>query len=495
MKLNNLLDGIKYNVSESLYLDKYNINDIVYDSRKVSSNSIFVAIKGEKYDGHNFIHEAASSGAIAIVADQEKVGNINKINSLGADKDVLVIKVKNTRKAMSKLASNFFESPSSKINTIGITGTNGKTTTSYIINEIFNYNGLKSASIGTLGFISNSSIINTGYTTPESVELHDFLNQLYQAEIDNVVMEISSHSLALHRVDNVIINTGIYTNLSPEHLDFHGNLESYFMEKLKLFSLLKSNGNAIINLDDFYSNRIIEKIKSNVITYGFNNNADIYPTKYNIEYNKMSFTLSVFNEYYDFESNITGRFNIYNIMASVGCALNNDINIPDIVSSIKKIKAIPGRMEFIGTIDKKIFIDYAHTPDAFENVFQLVNEIKKDKNHIIVLFGCGGDRDKNKRSQMAMIAEKYCNEIVVTSDNPRTESLDSIITDISRGFSCNKHIIIKNRQEAIKYAINKMDKNSILLILGKGRENYEIIGKTKYGHDDVQIIKRELNES
>ena len=479
MNLYKVLEGIDYNG----HVEDIDIKNISYDSRKISKESLFVAIKGEKYDGHDFIYEAIKNGASIIIGNKKSVDSYN----------VPTIKVENTRKTLSKLADNFFNHPSSKLNTIGITGTNGKTTTAYIINNIFNDNDLKSGSIGTLGFMSNSDIINTGYTTPESIELHNLLNQLYKAKIYNVVMEISSHSLTLHRVDDVLIDTGIYTNLSPEHLDFHGDMESYFIEKLKLFSLLKKNGNAVINLDDTYADRIIEDTKSNIITYGFNNNADIYPIKYDISYDKMSFTLSIFNKFYDIESNITGKFNIYNIMASIGCAINNNIKIPDIINSIKKIKAIPGRMEFIGNKNKKVFIDYAHTPDAFKNIFDLINEVKSPNHKVITLFGCGGDRDKNKRSKMAEISEKYSDKVIVTSDNPRTESLDNIINDISEGFSSDKHLIIKKREEAIKDTIRIMGEDSILLILGKGRENYEIIGKIKYDHNDVEIIKRELD--
>ena len=481
MNLHKILDGVNY----SGVVKDIDIKNISYDSRKISTGSIFVAVEGEKYDGNNFIDEAIKNGARVIISNEKAVNNYK----------VPLIKVKNTREAMSRLADNFFNHPSSKINIVGITGTNGKTTTTYIINKIFNDNHLSTGSIGTLGFISNSDIINTGYTTPESIELHSFLDQLYKAKIYNVVIEVSSHSLALHRVDDIIVNTGIYTNLSSEHLDFHGDIESYFQEKLKLFNLIKKDGSAIINIDDSYSSKIINSIKTNIITYGFSKNADIYPTTYSFSYNKMSFTLSVFNEKYKIKSNITGKYNIYNIMAAVACCIANSIPIHNIINSIERIKSIPGRMEFVGNKDKKIFIDYAHTPDAFENILSLISEIKNKNNKIMTLFGCGGDRDKSKRSIMAGIVEEYSNSIIVTSDNPRTESLKNIIKDISQGFSSKKHIIIKNREEAIMYAIREMDKNSILLILGKGRENYELVGNIKHNHDDIGIIKRELDES
>jgi len=270
-------------------------------------------------------------------------------------------------------------------------------------------------------------------------------------------------------------------------------MENYFSEKLKLFTSLGKESSSIINVDDRYANSIIEKTKSKVITYGINREADISLVSKRISYKGMKLIISLYGNEYAINTKITGIHNVYNIMAAIGACLANNISIQMIIRSIEKIEGIPGRMEFVGDEKNKIFIDYAHTPDAYKNILKLINEIKSDKDKIITLFGCGGDRDKEKRPEMAKISEQYSDKIIVTTDNPRTENIDTIISDILNGFEHKKHIVIKDRELAIINSINMMSENTILIVLGKGRESYQLINKQKKYHNDVEIIKREIN--
>ena len=261
-----------------------------------------------------------------------------------------------------------------------------------------------------------------------------------------------------------------------------------------MFTSVKKNGSVVINIDDKYSREIIKKVKSNILTYGFKRNADIFPIKYDYRFASMSLTISIFKQPYKIKAKITGKHNLYNLMASIATCLINNIPIENIILSIEKIESIPGRMEFIGNNNNKIFIDYAHTPDAYNNILSLINNLKSRKDKIITLFGCGGDRDRLKRSEMAAISEKYSNKVIVTSDNPRSENINNIMNDIESGFNYKKHLIIKDRELAIKEAIKELDENSVLLVLGKGRENYQILNGKKTYHNDVEIIEKVLNE-
>lgn len=479
MKIKEILNDIQY-VDD---FEDFDVLDISYDSRKVRKGTLFVAIMGQEFDGHDFIEEAEKNGAVAIVKEK---GVKSKCK-------IIEIEVVNTRKVLAKIANNFFQNPSSKIGTVGITGTNGKTTTTFLINKIFNECGNTSGSIGTLGFVSPSNIISTGFTTPESLELNNFMDKLVSGGIKNVILEVSSHALALSRMENIQIDTAVFTNLSREHLDYHGTMEKYFSEKLKLFTSLKEEANSVINIDDIYSKKIISEIKSKVITYGINNEADIKLISKKISYKGMKLTIDLFGNKYTINTKITGTYNIYNIMAAIGVCIANNISIELIINSIEKIDGIPGRMEFVGDEKNRIFIDYAHTPDAYENIFKLVDDIKDKKDKIITLFGCGGDRDREKRPEMARISEKYSDKIIVTTDNPRTENIDTIIKDIMDGFKYRKHVVIEDREVAIIESIKMMSEDEVLIVLGKGRENYQIFDREKKYHNDVEIIQREIN--
>ena len=479
MKIRKILENINY----SGKFEDIEVSNISYDSRKSTKQSMFIAIEGQDFNGHDYISQAIKNGAVAVVKEK----GYNKID------EAIDIEVENTRQILPKIAKNFYSDPSSKIDTIGVTGTNGKTTTAFLINKILNDCNYNSGSIGTLGFVSSNEVVSTGFTTPESLELNNFIDQLVKGGMENVVIEVSSHSLALSRMDHIKIDTAIFTNLTEEHLDFHKTMENYFLEKLKLFTSLSKDSFSIINIDDPYSDRIIRSTCSNIFTYGFSKKADIYPVSSKIDYGGMDLIFSINDKEYKVCTKITGRHNIYNIMAAISACKIKNISTNKIINAIENMDFIPGRMEFVGNKKNKIFIDYAHTPDAYENILKLVNQIKEPNDKIITLFGCGGDRDKDKRPLMAKITEKYSDKIIVTSDNPRTEGLNFILEDILSGFSQKKHEVIQNREDAIKKSINILDKNSVLLVLGKGREEYQIINNEKIFHSDLEIIKREIN--
>tara|TARA_X000001036_G_scaffold437734_1_gene483793 strand:- start:1025 stop:2473 length:1449 start_codon:yes stop_codon:yes gene_type:complete len=476
MKLSNLMMGIAFKGN----LENCEIKSISCDSKKCGKNSLFIAIRGEVYDGNVFINEAVNNGAVAIITDKdiEKLSNIS------------ILKVKNSRLAMSELCACFYKNHSRRINVIGITGTNGKTSVAHITHHLMNSNKDASASLGTLGLNTSKSNFNTLFTTPEPIELNEIIASLIKTNVKNLIMEVSSHALELNRVHNIDFNIGVFTNLTPEHLDFHITMDNYLNAKIKLFKKLKKHQFAIINVDDKFSKNFILSTKARVVTYGFNKNADITILKSYFSINGIKASIQIHDRIVSIETSLIGSYNLSNIMASIAICVCIGIPIKIIVKSLKELKPVPGRMEEIScSCPGKVFIDYAHTPDAYEKLFSNIANIVDKKTKIISLFGCGGNRDYKNRRAIGKISESYSDYIIITTDNPRNENIDMINNDILKGFSNKNFIIIKDRKYAIETALSKMEDNSILLILGKGRETFQQIGENKKYHNDVEIIK------
>ncbi len=474
-KLNNILKGIKY----SGYADDRIIDSIFYDSRKVKKNSLFIAISGFNNDGHQFIDDAVKLGAHAIIVDQ----TIEKKYSIP------ILKVENTRKAMSKIASNFFGDCSKNIKITGITGTNGKTTIAELVNYILKFNNYQTSSLGTLGFNGPNGTTYTGFTTPESIELQQICYILNNSGTTHLNMEVSSHSIALNRIDNVDIDIAVFTNLTEEHLDFHGDIDTYFKTKLKLFKNLESDKISIINNDDSYSRKIKKYTKSKVVTYGFSEDSDIYPEDIVMSLDGSKFYINYSNEKFKVNTNLIGDFNISNILASILVCHNIGLNIKNIIKAINNFNSVPGRCQIYNKKNGgSIIVDYAHTPDAFRKILSTIKNINS-KKEIITLFGCGGDRDKNKRPIMAKISENFSKKTIITNDNPRYENPEEIINQIISGFKTQNYKIINDRKKALIESIQKLDKNQVLIVLGKGIENYQIIKNQKLYHSDLEIIE------
>jgi UDP-N-acetylmuramoyl-L-alanyl-D-glutamate--2,6-diaminopimelate ligase len=460
--------------------DNCEITAVTYDSRKVKAGTLFVAIAGFKMDGHDYIYQAIENGAAAILSN----GRSPNI------KTVPIIQVKNPRIALSQISAQFYGNPSKSMNVIGVTGTNGKTSITHILYHILQFAGYTCGSMGTLGFRTPTGMMNTGFTTPESVEVHQMLQTLKIAGVDNVVMEISSHALDLYRVKDVDVDIAIFSNLTPEHLDFHGDMENYFKSKLKLFTELNSTKTAVINIDDPYAERICVTTPARVITYGMNQRADIRPLETKFSINGLDAKLAFGESELMIHSNLLGEYNLSNLMSAFAVSLAMGLPPHNIERAISSLPPIPGRLEQITcNCPGKVFIDYAHTPDAYEKLFFTLTKLKSKKDKIITIFGCGGDRDVGKRSKMAEISEAYSIFSYITLDNPRTESPDQIIADIIQGFSTSNYEIINDRKTSLETALNNMDDDSILLVLGKGRENYQQIGMEKFHYSDVKIIE------
>ncbi|QUH26774.1 UDP-N-acetylmuramoyl-L-alanyl-D-glutamate--2,6-diaminopimelate ligase [Serpentinicella alkaliphila] len=456
------------------------IDSITYDSSRAKENSLFICIEGFNTDGHKYIENAISKGAIAIVVSKE-------IDI--ANEKVTIIKVKNTRKVLAEIANVFYDFPTKKLDLIGVTGTNGKTSTTYMIRNILLQANRKVGLVGTISNWIGSREIDTTRTTPESNDLQYLFCEMLDAGIDSCVMEVSSHSLVLHRVDGSDFKIGIFTNLTRDHLDFHETMENYFNAKKELF--YKTSLCNIINADDCHGQRIITEIgelNTPIITYGINNHSTIKAQNIGMTIKDVTFDLVTPKYTVTLNIGTPGLFTVYNTLAACSAAYALDIDKEAIKKGLHSLRSVPGRFEIIKEIeDFTVIVDYAHTPDALENV--LNSAIKFKENRIITVMGCGGDRDKTKRPIMGEISGSLSDLTIITSDNPRSEDPKVIIKEIKEGIEKTEgeYLIVEDRKEAIKAALNNAKKRDIVIIVGKGHEKVQIIGKNVYPFDDKKV--------
>ncbi len=478
MKLQELIKNIE--IEEISGEANSSIDEIYYNSQKVTSNSLFICIRGFKTDGHLFVKDAIKKGAVAILCEE-------KVDVDG--EDVTVIRVRDTRKAMAKIANQFYNFPSNSLDLIGVTGTNGKTSVTYMIKSILEKSGKKPGLIGTIATLVGEEKIDSVRTTPESLDLQSLLRKMMEVGLDSCVMEVSSHSLDLERVEEIIYKVGIFTNLSPDHLDFHKDLISYRNAKKKLF--YKTSLCNIINIDDADGSVIAEELRNintPLYTYGINENADFIAKNIKINFKEVTFDVvgPGFNE--TITMGIPVKFAVYNALAAIVCCHSLKVPPIDIVEALKEFRGVPGRFEVVKEIENfSVIVDYAHTPDALENVLKAAGGFAK--NRLITVFGCGGDRDQSKRAVMGEISGELSDLTIITSDNPRTEDPVRILEMVEEGIckTKGKYKIIEDRRDAIRVALNSATEGDIVIIAGKGHEKTQVIGDKVFTFDDRQV--------
>ena len=510
MKLQNLLNGIE--VTQISGDQNPGIVGVVSDHRKVKPGFAFICYKGLNVDGHSYISGAIENGANVVISEKE-IENFPK--------NVTSVITPNGRIAQSICAANWFGNPAKRLKLIGITGTNGKTSTAHLIYGILKANGIKSAVLGTVGH--SFDVVKSGtstlqkskveipalLTTPDAFQLHKILKQIADASVEHVVMETSSQGLAQHRLHGLTFDTAVFTNLTQDHLDYHGTMENYLTAKLMLFEQLSDEGVAILNADSPAVARIIEHIPDKkTITYGLEQRSDIYPQEIENSLKKLAFTATIKDnaklnksepllEKLHVSISLLGSYNIYNALAAIGVGLRYDCSSSAIQDGLATT-VVPGRFELVNSngnsdIDFAVIVDYAHTPDGLENVLTAARGITDGR--LISVFGCGGDRDKGKRPKMGEISTKIADMSVITSDNPRTENPKEIITDIVSNLPHDAaYMCILERHEAIKHAIFEANHGDVVVIAGKGHENYQEINGKRYPFDDRKIASDILQE-
>lgn len=479
MKLNNVL---KYcfllEPADKLY-DK-DITTITQDTRQVTEGSLFIAIEGATFDGHTMSHVALEKGAVAAVVEKRP-----------SDPTIPYILVPDTKKALAEIANAFYDNPSKQLKVVGVTGTNGKTTITHIIDQIANYLGQKAGIIGTMYNKIDQKVLPTINTTPDSITIQKLFKKMNQAKVDVVALEVSSHGLAQGRTWGIDFDVAVFTNLTQDHLDFHGSMEEYFLAKSLLFSQLGNTFTgkhklAVINCDDPYGRKMSQLTSMNVLTYGCGK-GDLQASNIGIDSTGTVFTLTFQGKSYKLQTQLIGEFNVYNLLAAIGVSIGLGYNFRDVLEAIPMIKPVMGRFQLVPNAKKvAAIVDYAHTPDGLENVLKTAQEIATKKIYCVV--GCGGDRDKTKRPIMAEIALRYATKVIFTTDNPRKEDPRKIVEEMVAGSHQDNYLIELDRQKAIQLALDLAEEGDIVLVAGKGHETYQITGDETIHFDDSEVI-------
>ncbi|GEN30340.1 UDP-N-acetylmuramoyl-L-alanyl-D-glutamate--2,6-diaminopimelate ligase [Cerasibacillus quisquiliarum] len=489
MKLIQLLKSLAFYRTTQPIDDHIEITDIHVDSRQVTSGSLFVCIRGFTVDGHDFVEEAVQKGATAIIAEKLIKHNEN----------IPVIYVSDTTRALAMLSVHFYNDPTNELELIGVTGTNGKTTITYLLETIFKANQQRTGVIGTIQMKINDKAIETNNTTPDALNLQKAFRKMRDEDVNVAMMEVSSHALDQGRVFGCRFDTAIFTNLSQDHLDYHKDMNDYLRAKSLLFSQLGNDYPlnqkrfAIINEDDVASALLKKSTGQYVLTYGYHKQADVMAKNVKLHIDHTSFQLETPIGSIDIQSRLIGLFNVYNMLAAASAAICHNVSLHTIKEALESMTGVDGRFEpvVVGQ-DFGVIVDYAHTPDSLENVLTTIQEFANKK--ITVVVGCGGDRDRSKRPLMAQVAVKYADEAVFTSDNPRTEDPNQIIEDMVQGLNEKEtnYTVIVDRKKAIEYAIQKAESEDIVIIAGKGHETYQQIGTEKIHFDDREVAREAI---
>lgn len=489
MKLKEILTGINdLKAKGNLDID---VNKITSDSRSVESGDMFVAIKGFDVDGHKFVKSAIDNGAKVVLINEDMAKDMLQYIT----PNVTLITAKDTREAIAICACNFYQNPSRKVKLIGVTGTKGKTTTTFMIKRILEKQGIKTGLIGTIASYSGEKKLeDSDRTTPDSLKLQQLFSTMYNDGCQAIVMEVSSQSLKLHRVDGCDFDIGIFTNFSEDHISEkeHPNMEDYFASKVMLFKMCKVG---FINVDDVNTIRVPSIVKTcEFKTYGIDNECDLLAKDITITNSYVDFRVKINGKNERIKTDIPGRFSVYNSLAAISVALKMGVSVDNIKEALKDVK-VPGRSELVDNkLGLTIMIDYAHSPESLQSILQAVKSYTRGR--VISVFGCGGDRDHAKRPQMGEISGRIASYTIITSDNPRTENKEEIVKEIEEGIkkTKGKYECIVDRTEAIKKAISMCEKNDIIVLAGKGHETYQEINHVKYPYDERVIIKNIIDE-
>ena len=483
-----LLHQLIESLSEKRQTNSQNpdISSIAYDSRRVTPRSLFICIQGDRFDGHDFVQAAVANGASAILAER-------MLESVA----VPVVVVPDTRQALPIIANHFFDHPSRRLKLIGVTGTKGKTTTTYLIEAAFGSAGLTAGVIGTLGARIRGEEVPLERTTPESVDLQEILARMVSEGVAAAAMEVSSHALAKRRTEGCEYDVGVFTNLTRDHLDFHGTLEDYLATKMMLFSEYPNASSkrftAVINADDPAGEKVRQVTVGDILTYGIKEAADIRAVSINAGPNGVSFDVIGPGGQGRVDLKIGGVFNVYNSLAAIGSACALGLSLDQIKAGLESVTSVAGRFESVDCgQDFGVVVDYAHTPDSMENILRAARELTSGR--LIVVFGCGGDRDKGKRPVMGGIASDLSDLSIVTSDNPRGENPQTIIDEILAGSNGGNAQVVQiiDRREAIKRALEAAQPGDLVVVAGKGHETYQVFADKTIHFDDREVVRELL---